>query len=144
MSPSLIVTSQALRTPPAKTPATQSPAARALRILAEYIEPAERLRRARISDTIVFFGSARSGSPEQAAEQLAEINAQIQREGQTTAELAEALWKSGSRRAAHTAAQRARDLDDINERAGHTDKRLPAPKRDLLLQIVDDVGAKAN
>ena len=72
----------------------RSPAARALRILAEYIEPAERLRRARISDTIVFFGSARSGSPEQAAQQLAEINAQIEKEGQTSAELAEALSRA--------------------------------------------------
>src|SRR6516162_7190081 len=48
-----------------------SPPARAIRILAEYLEPADRLRRARIRDTIVFFGSARSGSPEAAAEQLA-------------------------------------------------------------------------
>jgi uncharacterized protein (TIGR00730 family) len=36
-----------------------SPPARAIRILAEYLEPADRLRRARIRDTIVFFGSAR-------------------------------------------------------------------------------------
>jgi uncharacterized protein (TIGR00730 family) len=34
-------------------------AGRPLRILAEYLEPLERLRRARIRDTIVFFGSAR-------------------------------------------------------------------------------------
>jgi len=32
----------------------KSPAARAIRILSEYLEPAERLRRARIRDTIVF------------------------------------------------------------------------------------------
>jgi len=32
---------------------------RALRIIAEYLEPLQRLRRARIHDTIVFFGSAR-------------------------------------------------------------------------------------
>jgi hypothetical protein len=32
---------------------------RALRILAEYMEPMQRLRRANIHDTIVFFGSAR-------------------------------------------------------------------------------------
>src|SRR5215470_9058281 len=40
-----------------------SPGARALRILSEYLEPAERLRKARIHDTIVFFGSARAPSP---------------------------------------------------------------------------------
>jgi uncharacterized protein (TIGR00730 family) len=37
----------------------ESEAARPLRILAEYIEPYERLRRLRVRDTIVFFGSAR-------------------------------------------------------------------------------------
>ena len=38
----------------------KSPEARALRILSEYIEPASRLRRFNVRDTIVFFGSARS------------------------------------------------------------------------------------
>jgi len=49
-----------------------SPAARPIRILAEYLEPSERFRRARVRDTIVFFGSARGGSPEDAAKKLAE------------------------------------------------------------------------
>ena len=44
-----------------------SPAARTVRILSEYLEPADRIRRANIRDTIVFFGSARAPSPEQAA-----------------------------------------------------------------------------
>src|ERR1041385_4819088 len=57
----------------------KSPAARTIRILSEYLEPAERLRRARIRDTIVFFGSARSPSPEQAAQQWTEVNEQIAR-----------------------------------------------------------------
>src|SRR5689334_25115835 len=54
-----------------------TPAARPLRILAEYLEPADRLRRARIYDTIVFFGSARCLPPEEAARQLAAIDEQI-------------------------------------------------------------------
>jgi len=45
----------------------KSQEARLIRILSEYIEPATRLRRHRIRDTIVFFGSARSMSPEAAA-----------------------------------------------------------------------------
>jgi uncharacterized protein (TIGR00730 family) len=57
----------------------KSPGARALRILAEYLEPAERLRKAGIRDTIVFFGSARSFSPEQAAEKLAQLKDEIAR-----------------------------------------------------------------
>src|ERR1700692_5149826 len=36
-----------------------SPAARSLRILSEYLEPLDRFRREQIPDTIVFFGSAR-------------------------------------------------------------------------------------
>lgn len=36
-----------------------STAARPLRILAEYIDPLERLRREGVADTIVIFGSAR-------------------------------------------------------------------------------------
>src|SRR2546425_12207476 len=36
-----------------------SPAARSLRILSEYLEPLDHFRREKIRDTIVFFGSAR-------------------------------------------------------------------------------------
>jgi uncharacterized protein (TIGR00730 family) len=45
----------------------KSPDARPLRILSEYFEPAARLRRENIRDTIVFFGSARI-NPKHAAE----------------------------------------------------------------------------
>jgi len=41
----------------------EADAARPLRILAEYLEPLERFRRAGIHDTIVFFGSARVRPP---------------------------------------------------------------------------------
>ena len=68
----------------------QSPPARILRILAEYLEPADRLRRAHVHDTIVFFGSARSPSPEQAAEQLAKVNEQIAQAKTLTPELEQA------------------------------------------------------
>src|SRR5437667_10618924 len=36
-----------------------SPAARSIRILSEYLEPLDHFRREKIRDTIVFFGSAR-------------------------------------------------------------------------------------
>jgi len=45
-----------------------SPAARNVRILTEMVEPADRLRRHRIRNTVVFFGSARS-KPRQIARQ---------------------------------------------------------------------------
>ena len=59
----------------------KSPAARTIRILSEYLEPAERLRRAGIHDTIVFFGSARCLAPQEAGEQLARVNAEIAQAG---------------------------------------------------------------
>src|SRR5213593_4541856 len=45
--------------------------ARILRILSEYLEPASRLKWKRVEDTIVFFGSARASSREEADERLA-------------------------------------------------------------------------
>ena len=47
-----------------------SPRARALRILAEYMEPEARFEQYKVEDTIVFYGSARIASPEDAAERL--------------------------------------------------------------------------
>ena len=64
----------------------KSPAARTIRIVSEYLEPADRLRRAHIRDTIVFFGSARSLSPEQAAELLRQVNEESARIGTASSE----------------------------------------------------------
>ena len=55
--------------------------------MAEYLEPATRLQRHRIRDTIVFFGSARSMSPEVASAELELVEEEIQRTGELTAEL---------------------------------------------------------
>ncbi|HXE91613.1 MAG TPA: TIGR00730 family Rossman fold protein [Terriglobales bacterium] len=46
---------------------------RAIRILAEYLEPLARFRRQRIQDTVVFFGSARFPSRAEAARRLARL-----------------------------------------------------------------------
>jgi uncharacterized protein (TIGR00730 family) len=50
----------------------QSRDARALRILAEYLEPLSRFQRQRVQDTIVFMGSARLSSREDAEARLTE------------------------------------------------------------------------
>jgi uncharacterized protein (TIGR00730 family) len=89
----------------------KSPAARTLRILSEYLEPAERFRRAHIRDTIVFFGSARSPAPEAAAKQLADVEEQIARDGAISAELAHA------RQRAEVAVKLARYYQDAVELA---------------------------
>ncbi|MGE5194970.1 MAG: tetratricopeptide repeat protein, partial [Deltaproteobacteria bacterium] len=54
------------------------------------------------------------------------------------AELAESLWNAGAREAASAVARRARELDAINEQAGHIDKRLPAAKREFMKRLVED------
>ena len=54
-----------------------SPSARTIRLLAEYIEPFERLRKFNIKDTIVFFGSARIKSPKEAEGDLKELRMQL-------------------------------------------------------------------
>jgi uncharacterized protein (TIGR00730 family) len=58
--------------------------ARPLRILAEYIDPINRLRRARVGDTIVMFGSARLQPREQALAALKKV--QHAAKGRRTAE----------------------------------------------------------
>ncbi len=54
-----------------------SPAARSLRMLAEYEEPRERFRQLGVHDTIVFFGSARAKSREEMAPVLAAAEARV-------------------------------------------------------------------
>src|SRR5271156_2994813 len=51
----------------------ESLGARPLRILAEYLDPLARLRRANVGDTIVMFGSARIHSHEHALEELKQV-----------------------------------------------------------------------
>ncbi|HEY3138856.1 MAG TPA: LOG family protein [Blastocatellia bacterium] len=60
--------------------------ARVIRILAEYLEPATRLRRHRIRDTIVFFGSARSVASDEAAAKLESIKREAASLAQLTPE----------------------------------------------------------
>ena len=53
------------------------PDGRILRILSEYQEPLTRFRREQIQDTVVFFGSARLQSPENAAANLRGLHASL-------------------------------------------------------------------
>ncbi len=54
----------------------KSPSARTLRILSEFLEPKARFEKHNIVDTVVFFGSARLPSREQAEKKLQEIRSQ--------------------------------------------------------------------
>ena len=55
----------------------KSPDARMIRMLAEYLEPQRRFAKQNIADTILFFGSARIVSREQAQAELAAAKAGI-------------------------------------------------------------------
>jgi uncharacterized protein (TIGR00730 family) len=65
----------------------KSPEGRIVRILSEYLEPDARMRRHRVRDTIVFFGSARSVSPEEAAAVTESVKREIEQAGRVTPEL---------------------------------------------------------
>jgi uncharacterized protein (TIGR00730 family) len=56
-----------------------SPAARHIRILCEYEEPRQRFKDQNVSDTIVFFGSARARPAAQAAEEVAHLEREVAR-----------------------------------------------------------------
>ncbi|MBL8150816.1 MAG: LOG family protein [Blastocatellia bacterium] len=60
-----------------------SPDARLIRILAEYLEPSRRFRQYRIQDTVVFFGSARIKSREAAEADLKAFQEKALQEGQS-------------------------------------------------------------
>ena len=107
----------------------KGPAARTLRILSEYLEPAERLRRARIRDTIVFFGSARTPSPEQAARQLADVNEEIGRAGSVTPEMEEARTRAET---AVKLARYYRDALELSRRLTEWSKSLTGD-RDFII-----------
>jgi uncharacterized protein (TIGR00730 family) len=68
-----------------------SPDARLIRMLAEYLEPARRFRQYRIQDTIVFFGSARIKSREVAEPNLKKIEEELAQTANPSEELNQRL-----------------------------------------------------
>jgi uncharacterized protein (TIGR00730 family) len=83
--------------------------ARVLRILAEYLEPLRRFRRHKIRDTIVFFGSSRILSPQDAAARLESDRRKVSRAGTPSAEL------KGRLREAEAQVKMSRYYDDAVE-----------------------------
>jgi uncharacterized protein (TIGR00730 family) len=68
-----------------------SPDARLIRILAEYLEPARRFRQYRIQDTIVFFGSARIKAREVAEPNFRQLEEQVIKNEPVPTELQERI-----------------------------------------------------
>lgn len=87
-----------------------SPEARTIRILAEYLEPESRFRRFNVKDTIVFFGSARIMPEETARQNLADIQQQIATNG-------ESLERKQKLREAETALKASKYYTDATQLA---------------------------
>ena len=87
-----------------------SPDARILRILAEYMEPLARFRREEIQDTVVFFGSARFHSRSEAQNALELL------EKPGSRQVASAEWQQKFKRA-HADLQMARYYEDARRLA---------------------------
>ena len=85
----------------------ESLGARPLRILAEYIDPINRLRHARVGDTIVMFGSARIRPRDEALAHLKEVRRDAR--GRQTSE-----WRSKIR-AARSMVEMSRYYEDARE-----------------------------
>ena len=71
-----------------------SPDARVIRILSEFLEPFRRFRRHNVKDTIVFFGSARVKSREEARRRLKELERRASTRGRQAARQQAALVKA--------------------------------------------------
>jgi hypothetical protein len=90
--------------------------ARSLRILAEYLEPKARFERLRVDDTIVFMGSARLLSREQAEAALREAEAGDGDPERARMALRMSVYYEAARELAARLTQWSKDLDPQGER----------------------------
>jgi uncharacterized protein (TIGR00730 family) len=90
--------------------------ARELRILAEYLEPKARFERLHVDDTIVFMGSARTKSREQAEEALRKAEAGEGDLENARMELRMSAYYEAARGLAYRLTQWSKDLDPQGER----------------------------
>jgi hypothetical protein len=89
---------------------------RALRILAEYLEPASRFERLGVKDTIVFFGSARTQTPEAAVARLAETEAAGGDVEAARRQVEMARYYAATRELAHRLTQWSKELEGQDRR----------------------------
>jgi uncharacterized protein (TIGR00730 family) len=90
--------------------------ARALRILAEYLEPKSRFERHRVEDTIVFMGSARIKSPEKAQQALRLAEAGEGDLGRARDDVGMSVYYEAARELASRLTQWSKDLDSQERR----------------------------
>jgi predicted Rossmann-fold nucleotide-binding protein len=90
--------------------------ARELRILAEYLEPKSRFERLHVDDTIVFMGSARTKSREDAEEALRKAEAGEGNLEDAQMNLRMSAYYEAARSLAYRLTQWSKDLDPQGER----------------------------
>jgi hypothetical protein len=90
--------------------------ARALRMLAEYLEPASRLAHYRVEDTIVFMGSARLASREQAQANLERARAEGHDLQHAQMRLQMSRYYEAARELAHRLTEWSKGLSDTERR----------------------------
>jgi uncharacterized protein (TIGR00730 family) len=74
-----------------------SPDARVIRLIAEFLEPHRRFRRENVRDTIVFFGSARIVSRRQSLQKVRELERRLKRSKRPSAKLRRAMEAARTR-----------------------------------------------
>ncbi len=99
-----------------------SPDARHIRVLCEFVEPRSRFQKLRVRDTIVFFGSARTLPPEEAEVQRQTAQEALEAEAMPT-EAARAALKRAERAVLH--AQYYQDAVDLAARLTRWNAELP-------------------
>ncbi len=93
-----------------------SPTARSLRILAEYLEPESRFNKYKVDDTIVFFGSARILSRDEAEAAVAEAKAKGEGLAAAQKKLELSHYYESTRELAHRFTEWSKSLDDVDRR----------------------------
>ncbi|MFI5262953.1 MAG: TIGR00730 family Rossman fold protein [Candidatus Kapaibacterium sp.] len=131
-----------------------SPEARILRIMSEYMEPRARLNRERIKDMIVFFGSARIKSREEAAAlklQVENTGSLIERTQSNSEEVKHELDAARLRAEAHErmshyyedAVELSRLLTEWSVRVAAKDEERANAKKGLTTERIPFVSAEA-
>lgn len=85
--------------------------ARVLRIMAEYMEPEQRFKKERIEDTIVFFGSARTPSREEAEAELTAAGADPEKRAMAERRLSLSDYYEATRELARRLTEWSKSLD---------------------------------
>ncbi len=108
----------------------KSPSARLIRVLCELVEPEVRFRRYRIKDTIVFFGSSRTLSPEDAQRQLKTTEQRLAAEKPPSEEL---LLSHERAQADVLMSHYYEDAVKLAEKLTHWANAMPDPRKRFII-----------